>query len=62
MIVYLSRADDLVIIQAIAEAADGDMVGELTLEVRPGESAMGIPYAEWAEMPDGPVDVDPVIA
>ncbi len=58
MTVYLSRADGLVVIQAIAESADGDTVGELTLEVHPGESALGKSYAEWVGMPEGPVDVD----
>jgi len=56
--VYLHRDGDSVIIRVRAESEDGDIIGDLTVEVRPGQDAMGKTYDEWAALPDGSIEIE----
>jgi hypothetical protein len=53
MTVYLSRSDGILILRARFESGDGT-VGDLTYEVRPGQTSLGKTYEEWKALPNGP--------
>jgi hypothetical protein len=53
--IYLTKFNDLVVLMARAE--DDESIGDLIVEVKPGESAFGRSYAAWAALPGGPHEV-----
>jgi hypothetical protein len=54
--VFVSIFDEVIYLQARAEGSDA--VGDLTLEVRPGQSALGKTYDEWTELGPGAHEID----
>lgn len=52
MKVYLTKGPAWVLLQARAEGAEA--IGDMTTEIRPGESAFGKTYEEWRSLPEGP--------
>ena len=56
MTVYLVRSEGRVTFQARAESAG--VLGDVTIELEPGQSVFGKSYEEWASLPDGPYRVD----
>jgi hypothetical protein len=56
MTVYLTKASTLIVLQARAESPDA--LGDLVIELRPGDEALGKTYDEWRALPDGPHQID----
>jgi hypothetical protein len=52
MTVYVSIGAGVILLRVRAEAAG--TLGDLTFEVRPGESAFGKGYDEWIALGSGP--------
>lgn len=55
MTVYLTKPKGRIVLMARAEG-DG-AIGDLEIEVKPGESAFGRSRDEWAKLPEGPYEV-----
>lgn len=55
MTVQLARPDGRVILRLRAEG--GGSIGDASFELKPGESAFGRSYAEWAALPEGPYEI-----
>ena len=51
MTVHLVVDTDAVLIQVCAE--DGGLLGDFTTVIRPGQTALGRPFAWWAALGDG---------
>jgi hypothetical protein len=54
--VFLLKPDARVILKARAEGPGA--VGDLVIELWPGESAFGRTYYDWRALPEGPHEVD----
>jgi hypothetical protein len=52
MTVFVAKLNDSIMIFARAETARG-LIGDLTFEVKPGESALGKSYTEWEALGAG---------
>lgn len=53
MKVFLSGADRTVLIQCRAESDDGEVIGDLSVTVAPGEDFMGHSYADLVALGEG---------
>ena len=56
MTVYLSKPGGRVVLQARAEG--NGAIGDLTIELEPGESAFGRHWDEWDRLPEGAYEVN----
>ncbi len=55
MTVFVSKYDGHILFRARAEGPGA--VGDLVVEIKPGESAFGKAYEEWTALPSGRHDI-----
>jgi hypothetical protein len=56
--VYLTKSAGSVVLMARAENSVTGTIGDLVIELHPGESALGKSYAEWDALPEGRHEID----
>jgi len=56
MTVFITKADNIVILRASAKSPDGS-IADIHREVRPGESSLGKTYEEWLAVETGTVEL-----
>jgi hypothetical protein len=54
--VYLTKSPGVITLQARAEGQGA--IGDLARDLRPGESAFGKTYEQWAKLPEGAHETD----